>query len=137
MPYELIAEYPSALASSATAIRSVFERVCKGEFTGRTILLSGQSYEADGEQYLMFDATYRDGIFKFENPIPDPVLIADAVRIAPDRVVADNEERSLKIRSATAEELARFLDYMYRVVFQIKLLPRTDSYNFVAEAEAK
>jgi hypothetical protein len=136
MAEPLIAEFPSPeFKTSLEAIEATFERCRDIQCVGRTILLSGQSYEADGEQYVMYDATYRDGTFKFKRPIPNGELVARAVGIASERVLVDDHEHSVTIRFANPPELARFLDYIYRVVFEIRPLPGGQSYNFVAEFE--
>jgi hypothetical protein len=135
MSASLIAEFPSSeFKTSLKAIEATFER-CREQCVGRTILLSAQSYEADGEQYLMYRATYRDGAFKFKHPIPEVELVARAVGIPSERFVVDDHERSVTIRSASPSELARFLDYVYTVVFEIRPLPGGQSYNFVSELE--
>jgi hypothetical protein len=137
MPYTLIAEFPSShFKTSLEALEATVKRICAGEFRGRTVLLSGQSYEADGEQYLMHDATYKDETFRFERPIPNLESVARAIGIAPERITGGDGGRSVAIQSASATELVRFLDHVYRVVFEIKLLPRTNSYNFGSEVEA-
>src|SRR5688500_1221448 len=73
----VIAEFPSSeFETSLKAVEATFERSRAEQHVGGTILLSAQSYEADGEQYLMYDATYRDGTFKFERQIPQLELVA-------------------------------------------------------------
>jgi hypothetical protein len=136
MAGSLIAEFPSSeFKTSLEASEAAFERCRDSNCVGRTVLLSGQSYEADGEQYVMYDATYRDGTFKFKRSVPNGELIARAVGIASERVVVDDHAGSVTIRSASPHELARFLDYVYRVVFEIRPLPGGQNYNFVAEFE--
>jgi hypothetical protein len=137
MPYTLIAEFPSSyFKTSLEALEMTFERICAGEFRGRTVLLSGQSYEAGGEQYVMYGATYKDGAFRFERPIPNLESLARTIGVAPERITGSDDGRSVAIQSASSTELARFLDHVYRVVFGIKPLPHTNSYNFGSEVEA-
>lgn len=76
-----------------------------------------------------------DGAFRFKRPIPDEERVARAVGIPAERVVVDDHERSVTIRTASPRELARFLDYIYRIAFEIRSLPGWQSYNFVAEFE--
>jgi hypothetical protein len=136
MAESLIAEFPSSeFKTSLEAIEATFERCRDAECVGRTILLSGQSYEADGEQYVMYRAAYRDGTFRFNHPIPSGELVARAVGIPAERVIVDDHARSVTIRLASPPELARFLHYIYSVVFEIRTLPGGQSYNFVAEFE--
>jgi len=137
MPYTLIAEFPSShFKTSLEALEMTFERICSGEFGDRAVLLSAQSYEADGDQYVMYDAKYKDGHFRFERPIPNLESVARAIGVAPDRMTGGDAGRSVAIQSANAGELVRFLDHVYRAVFEIKLLPSTNSYNFGSEVEA-
>src|SRR5262245_54391683 len=132
-PSSVIAEFPSsAFETSLQAVEATFERI-RDDKGGRTILLSAQSYEADGEQYVMYDATYRDGTFKFKRPVPNAQMAARSVGISLERVVVNDNERSVTIRAANPSELARFLDHVYRVVFEVRPLPGGDDYNFVSE----
>src|SRR5690349_20594142 len=117
MAESLMAEFSSSeFKTSLEAIEATFERCRVSECAGRTVLLSGQSYEADGEQYVTHDVAYRDGKFGFKRRIPNGEQIARAVGISSERVVMDNGERFVTIRSASPRELARFLDYIHRVV---------------------
>ena len=115
------------------AIEATFERIRANEYAGRTILLSGQSYEAGGEQYRVIDVLYQDGTFRFKRPLLDLELAARFARIPPERVTALESGRAVTIRMGSPSELASFLDRLYRASFSIRLLPRGDSYNFVAE----
>jgi hypothetical protein len=96
-------------------------------------LLSGQSYEAGGEQYRMIDVLYQEGTFKFSRPLPDIESVARFAGIQPERVTVLENGRAVTIQMASASELARFLDRLYRASFSIRLLPDGKSYNFVSE----
>jgi hypothetical protein len=131
----VIAEFPSQeFQTSLQAIEATFERIRANEYAGRTILLSGQSYEAGGERYRMIDVLYEDGTFKFKHPVPDIELAARSARIPPERVTVLESGRAVTIQMGSPSELTLFLDRLYRTAFSIQLLPRGDSYNFVAEA---
>lgn len=136
MAQSLIAEFPSPeFSTSLEAIAATFERCRDSQCVGRTVLLSAQSYEAGGDQYEMYDATYRDGTFRFERPVLGGDQVARAVGISSERVIVNDEERTVTVLSASPPELARLLDYIYRVVFEIRPLPGGEGYNFVAELE--
>lgn len=129
-----IAEFPSReFQTSLQAIEATFERIRADEYTGRTILLSGQSYEAGGEQYRMINVRYKDGTFKFKRPVPDLESVARFAQIPSERVTVLENGRAVAIETGSPSELTRFLDRLYRASFSIRLLPRGDSYNFVAE----
>jgi hypothetical protein len=130
----VIAEFPDEeFQTSLQAIEATFERVRAKEYAGWAILLSGQSYEADGEQYRMIDVLYEDGAFKFRHPVPDVDLVARFARIPPERVAVLGNGRAITIQMGSPSELTRFLDRLYRASFSIRLLPDEDSYNFVSE----
>jgi hypothetical protein len=129
----VIAEFPSEFRTSLQAIEATFERIRAKEYAGRTILLSGQSYEAGGEQYRMIDVLYEDGTFKFRHPVPDVELVARFAQIPPERVAVLENGRAVTIQMGSPTELTRFLDRLYRAAFSIRLLPGEDSYNFVSE----
>jgi hypothetical protein len=130
----VIAEFPSQeFQTSLQAIEATFERIQANEHAGRTILLSGQSYEAGGEQYRMINVLYKDGTFKFKRAVPDIESVARFARIPPERVTVLENGRAVTIQMGSPSELTRFLDRLYRASFSIRLLPRGDSYNFGAE----
>jgi hypothetical protein len=130
----VIAEFPSReFQTSLQAIEATFERIRTNEYAGQTILLSGQSYEAGGEQYRMINVLYEDGTFKFKRPVSDIELVARSARIPLERVTVLENGRAAAIQGGSPSELARFLDRLYRDIFSIRLLPRRDSYNFCAE----
>jgi hypothetical protein len=94
-----IAEFPSGeFQTSLQAIKATFERIRANEYAGRTILLSGQSYEADGEQYRKIDVLYKNGTFKFKNPVPDIELVARFARIPPERVTVLENGRAVTMQ---------------------------------------
>jgi hypothetical protein len=133
----VIAEFPSStFATSLDAVKATFEHLRGGRYVGRTVLLSGQSYEADGEQYLMYDATYRDGTFEFDRPVSNFELAAHAAGISSDRVTVDGGGHSVTILAASPSELAGFLDYIYREIYKILPLPDGQNYNFSSELAA-
>ena len=136
-PSSVIAEFPSSkFATSLDAVKATFEHLRDGRYVGRTVLLSAQSYEADGDQYLMYDGTYRDGTFKFDRPVSSFELAARAAGVPSDRVTVDGDGRSVTVLDGSPSELACFLDYIYREIYRILPLPGGESYNFGSELAA-
>lgn len=136
--YELIAEFPSdEFGTSLQAIEATAQCILGGKHTGQPILLSAQSYENDGEHFVMFDGRYLRGAFQFECAVPEVESLVQALGIPAERVVVSQGAHSIRIEGASALELTCFLDRVYRECFKIKLLPGEESYNFVAEVEVE
>ena len=133
-PSPVIAEFPSSeFQTSLQAIEWTFERIQGAEYAGKRILLSADSYEAGGEQYLSFDIVYEDGTFKFGKAVPDLASVARRAGFSPGRFRVHNGRRAISIQDGSPSELAGFLDRLYRTSFSIRLLPGKDSYNFGSE----
>lgn len=129
-----IVEFPDGkFDTSLQAIEAAFQHILSRARAGEVYLLSGQSYENDGEQYLMFDVRYQDGAFEFERKTPQALMVARSVGIPTERISASDDGRTMAIENASVGELTRFLDRLYRDAYKIKLLSGTDSYNFGAE----
>jgi hypothetical protein len=61
-------------------------------------LLSGQSYEAGGEQYRMIDVLFENGTFRFRHSVPDIELVARFARIPLERVAVLENGRALPFK---------------------------------------
>ena len=127
-------EYPSDEHDSAiAAMTSAFARLQAGDYGDRWITFSGQGRGHDEDSDTFEDVLVRGNTFDLRDQTPDlPALLRFAglegqVQAQPDA------ERMITLANATPDQLARFLDAIFRQHYGIR--PHDDEDDYAVGAE--
>ena len=128
-------EHPTgAFDSALQAITDAMERLESMEVGDRWITFSGQGQGHTSDAYNVEDVPFRRGTFDLKGQTLDLVSLCELASLDRSKIAihTDTEDR-ITLENATPDELARFLDAVFRGHFGIKPFDGEDDYAVGAE----
>jgi hypothetical protein len=127
-------EFPSDdYANSLAAMTDAFARLKKGDHGDRWITFSGQGKGHDEDSDAFEDVPVRGNTFDLRGQTPDLPALLRFAKLEGDVQPQRDADGLITLPSATPDQLARFLDAIFRLHYGIH--PHDDESDYAVGAE--
>ncbi|HEY7087013.1 MAG TPA: hypothetical protein VH518_02925 [Tepidisphaeraceae bacterium] len=127
-------EFPSDdYDSSLAAMTSAFQRLKKGNFGDRWITFSGQGKGHDEDSDQIEDVNVKGNTFDLRGQTPDVPALLQFAKLQDQLQPQADSEGMITLPNATPEQMARFLDAVFRKHYGIH--PHDDEEDYAVGAE--